>query len=263
MEALFWQRVRTVSALMHRDLKVMKGSLVNTIVNGGIFIALQAFIYGHLFPIIGMNSEIATSMCIGQFIIAINILSFLIAEKVAFDLNSTRFIEYHLGLPLPKRWLFGQYIARFFVETFVATIPLFLLGGLVLGPHLRIIATNWFALIIIYLLTCLFFAVLFLALSISLSFRWFIERMWSCILAPLMMCSSLFFDWHSIKEASPFLAKLFLCNPVTYIAEGFRSSVIGSTDYISTVVCVPVIAFATLMLVAILAYGINNRLDPV
>lgn len=108
-----------------------------------------------------------------------------------------------------------------------------------------------------------FFALLFLTLSFTYEYKWFLDNIWPRRLSPLFLLSASFFPWYKVKVFSPFFAYLFLPNPITYIIEGFRSALLGSDQYLPFSICITVLIMSIIALIAILTRAIYKRLNPV
>lgn len=253
-------------ALLRRDLKVLKGKFFGCIIDGFIILGLQVLTFGYLFPLLDLPREQIAPLYLGMSVIALNFFqgySFSTLIMHMLPQNGPSMFEYHLILPLPKRWLFAEYVLSFMIEAFLVTLPLITIGFLVLHDAFATMQGSFMLFFSVYLLALLFLGLLFLLLPIHYDPQWFWGNIWPRRLSPLFNISAIFFTWKSVYAFSPVMAGLFLCNPFTYFAEGLRVALLGGDDYLSVPLCVGMLLFACLCCVFMLKNGIKKRLDPV
>jgi ABC-type polysaccharide/polyol phosphate export permease len=247
-----------------RDIKVLKGRFTNLAIDGLILMSVTVLIFGQLLPLLGMPTSLIAPLFLG------NSLSFFLASlgynfatRMVYDLKFNRFIEYFLTLPLPKRWLFAYLVTSFVIETTVVTLPLVTLGIVLLGKNFGPINGSFISFLIIYFLVLLFWALFFLGSSFMYSYHWFKNNMWARRLMPLFVFGPSFFTLKKIAAIMPRFSKLMLCNPLTYLIEGLRVSLLGGTDYLPLTTCI-VGTFIAIACVSLrLYYAIYKQLDPV
>ncbi len=259
----FNTNLRIFLALLHRDLLVLKQKWRGMIIDSVVPLVAQVILFGKLFPLLGMPASFIAPLYLGSITGFSFFFGFSLGLRIVFDIQYTRFIDYHMSLPLPKRWLFAQYVTYFMIETAAVTLPLILLGIILLGKSFTIVVTSWPLFFVSYILMLLFFGTFFLALSFHYDFDWFRENLWPRRLTPLFTLSANFFVWKSIYAFSPWISYLFLLNPVTYLAEGLRATLIGGDAFISPSICIPMTCIFITLAVLLLCVGIHKRLDPV
>lgn len=255
---------RIFCALIARDLKVLKLRLYNLIIDGLILVSVNVLVFGYLLPLLGMSTNLIAPIFLG------NSLSFFLASlgyssatRLVYDLKFNRFIDYFLTLPLPKRWLVGYLISSFIIETAIVTLPLITLGIIGLGKNFGPINGNFIAFTIIYFFVLLFWALFFLGSAFNCDFQWFKSNMWARRIIPLFIFGSAFFTFKTVETIMPMLSKIMLLNPLTYLIEGLRVSLLGGTDYLSLSTCIIGIFVGILLMSVRLYYGIHKSLDPV
>ncbi len=238
---------RVFCALLRRDLKILKKNLVQSLINGLIVAAIELSIVVVFFPRMGMPVQLSAPLFLGSLVFLLFNLGFPFAFSMVYNLKFSRFIDYQLTLPLPKRWLFAEYIINFIIQVFITTLPIIVLGIICLGNLISFEQTNWFYFFGIHLLSILFFSVFFHMCSFQFSFTWFIENIWTRVLGPLLLLSSTFYIWHRVYAVSKTIGYLFLLNPITYIAEGLRASLLGGSQYLPPLLCITAIIMSTLV----------------
>ena len=251
-------------ALLARHMKIIKGRLTSLIIDGLILVVIAVLVFGKLMPMLGMPKNLIAPIFLG------NSLSFFIASlgfnwalRMAYDLKFDRFIDYFLTLPLPKRWLFAHYVFSFIIEALVVTLPMVTIGIFALGDSFAPIQGNFIVFLCFCLCALLFWGLFFLGSTFVHDYQWFKNNMWARRIMPLFCFGPAFFTFKTIAAIAPTMSMLLFLNPVTYIIEGLRVSLLGGTDYLPLTVCL-VGSFVGIVLMAIrLHYGIYKQLDPV
>lgn len=254
---------RIFYALIHRDMKVFGSKFKDAFIDGMCLVGLQVILYGYLFPVMGMKSNLIAPLYTSTIILMLFTIGFSQALRMMFDIQFNRYIDFLIILPLPKPWLFATYIFSFMLETFLTTLPLITIGIMILGKQFPVGQIQWIPFFAFYIFSLLFSAVFFLTLALSFPYQWFMDNVWPRILSPLMCIGAIFFPWIGIYAFSPKIAYLALINPFTYIAEGIRTGLLNGDTYLPFIYCIPAVGFALLIMLIQLTRSIKNRLDPV
>ncbi len=268
MYSLNWSKnnnnIRVFSALVHRDLKVLRSKLRSMLIDGAVLVAANVLIFGKLFPLIGMPSHFIAPLFLGNGIGMLLIsLGYSLGLKIVFDIQYNRFIDYHLTLPVSKTWLFLSYIVSFMIEAFVVAIPLVTLGVFLLRDAFETMNGNLFIFLGIFLLVLLFMTTFFLSFSFYYDADFYRDNLWSRRLMPLVCFSTMALTWNSIATFAPHTSKLFALNPLTHAVESLRASLIGGPEYLPLAFSVMGILCWIVFNCWLLARGIVKRLDPV
>jgi hypothetical protein len=253
----------TYLALVQRDAWVIRQRLAHAIINATVRVLVNVIEFGGLFPAMGVPQDLIAPLFVGSIAMQLLFQGMGFGIRTLFDIKFERFIDYHMTLPLPKRWLFASYITYFCIEAAIVTLPLFSIGIVLLSDSFQSTTPNYPLFIIIYLMTLVFNGLLFLGLSLYYQFDWFMQNLWPRRLTFLLMLSPLFFVWHKAREFSPKAALIMLASPLTYSAEGLRATLIGGSEYIPAHLCILGLGVAILLAIGFTARGINKRLDPV
>ena len=242
---------------------VIRQRLAHAATNAAVRLLLDVIEFGGLFPAMGVSYSLIAPLYVGSMTLQLLFQGMSFSLRSIFDVKFTRFIDYHMTLPLPKRWLFASYITYFCMEAAIITIPLFTLGIILLGSSFQTIAPNYLLFAILYLMTLIFNGLLFLGLSFYYQFEWLMQNLWPRRLSLLLMISPVFVVWYKIRVFSPRAASLMLLSPLTYSAEGLRATLIGGPDYISAYYCIIGLAAGIGLALLFLSRGVKKRLDPV
>lgn len=254
---------RIFISLLARDMFILRTRLFGLAIDSIIFLVLYVLMFGKFFPLLGMPQQLIGPIFIGASTnLTLPFFGFTHALKISSDLKFSRFIDYHLTLPLPKKWLFSLYVVSFVIETGIISLPLLLIGSWML-TDVVMLSHTWALFIIMYLCALIFFGAFFTWIAFHYDFDWFRKNIWPRRLSPLLNLGSNFVPWAGIHTLFPTLSFLFLLNPFTYVMEGIRSTFLKGYPFLPAFICIPATIFFSIMLSFLLAYSIKKRLDPV
>lgn len=250
-------------ALISRDIKWVKQNFITTMLDCLGPLITQIITFGYLFPLFGMLASMVGAVYLGSILNLFVQLGYALVLKIAFDLNANRFIDYHLTLPLPKKWLFASYIISHMIETAIVTIPLIFGGIVCLQQYIPLANINLLGFCAIFFAMLAFLSTFFFMLGYSFKLSWILDNIWPRILVPMWLFSAGLVPFKKVFAWWPNLGYVFLISPITYIAEGLRSTLIGGSDYIAWHYCVVPLACWTVINLMLLTNRIYKRLDPV
>lgn len=250
-------------ALLHRDMRLIGQTLSKDLIDAGILCLLQVLVFGKLLPLLGMPIANVGPLYLVNICQLLFLLGFNLAFNLIFDLKFDRFIQYHFTLPINKRWLFAEYVCSFMLKCITVSLPLVSLGLFLLRDVISLSQANWLQFALIYTSSMIFFALLFLTMSFQYEYKWFLDNIWPRRLSPLFLLSASFFPWYKVNAFSHFFAYLFLLNPITYIVEGFRRTLLGNSDFLPFWLCFIVIIAAISVLIMLLSRAVYKCLNPV
>lgn len=254
---------RIYLALVYRDCLVIKQRLTGAFIDAGVQLAVSLIMFGALFPTMGMATALIAPLFIGTQGVSLFFLGMGFGLRMIFDIKYSRFLDYRLTLPVPKRWLFASYITYFVIEGAIISLPLLTLGIIFLGKNFTMVAPNWFFFAVMYLMTLTLYGVMFLSFSLYYEFSWFMENLWPRRLTFLFSFSPIFLVWGQVYSFAPFIAKCMLLNPLTYTSEGLRATLIGGPEYLPTYICISATALWIAFFTWLVGRGVSKRLDPV
>lgn len=255
--------VQTFIALVSRDMNSIMKQLPGRMIDGTVIVFMQTLAIGQFLPLLGMPSSLIAPLFIGTMTQIIFSAAFAVSFRYANDLNANRFINYQITLPLPKTWLFAQIIFSFMIEIAFISLPLIFLGSIFLGSSFPLNNASWIATFGVYIASVIFYALLFIFLAFNSPYTWFLDNVWARRLSPLFLLGCAYFTWKKLYAFNAVIALFLLVNPLTYIHEGLRAALLGSEDFLSVKICLPMIIIFCIILVVLLANALSKRLDPV
>lgn len=256
-------QMRTFLALIHRDVRFIIDSLPGRLIDGCIIVMMQTLVIGKFLPLIGMPKELIGPLFIGMITQIVFSSAYGIAFRQANDLKKSKFINYQLALPLNKMWLFGQIILSFMIEVAFISLPLIGLGTIFLSSYFTIQINSLIATIVMYVLSLLVYAALFIYFVFSSDFNWFVDNVWARRLSPLFFFGCGYYTWKKLYAFNAGLGAFTLLNPITYVHEGLRNVLLGSDDFIPLWICMIMTTLFCAALMIGLRFAIKKRLDPV
>lgn len=259
----FTTHLRIFCALLHRDFKMFRQTFRRAFIDSLAILFVQLILFGGLLPHFGMPRSFIAPLYLGNVVGFMFHFGYSQAFLLIADLQYSRFIDYHLTLPLPKRWLFAKYITYFMIEAFVVTIPLVSLGIILLGEKFTTTNPSWGLFALMYFCMVFFFTTLFTWIGFHYDYAFFNEHIWPRRLSPLFNFCTVFFTWKSVYALSPAIAYLFLANPVTYVSEGLRAALLDQVHYLPFNLCLCVAFASIIIFIFLLSRAIKKRLDPV
>ena len=250
-------------ALLWRDLKEIKSRLVGNFIDNIFLLTTSLLVFGSFLPLMGMSSTLIAPLFIGNIILIVFELGYTFSIKIVNDVKFDRFIDYHFSLPLSSTWLLVEYITKFVIEVAIITLPILVLGIFLLGNKFIIVHTNWFAFGIMYMLMLIFFATLFLYYSFAYSYEWFFSCIWTRRLDPLFLFGCVFLVWKKLYAFSRPIGIAFLFNPVTYMAEGIRATLIGGDGFLPIWACMLGVTIGIVINWLLLVPAMRKKLDHI
>ncbi len=255
--------VRTFGALAYRDIRFIISGLHTRLIDGAIILLMQLLVIAKFLPLLGMPADLIAPLFIGTMTQIIFSASYGIAFRQVADLRKTRFINYQLMLPLPKLWLFAQFISSFMIEIAFISLPLLILGSIFLGSTFFGSGSSWLAVIAMYLISLFFYALFFIYLVFNSSYTWFMDNVWARRLSPLFLLGCSYYTWYKLYAFNAGIGILQLLNPLTYVHEGLRAALLGQEGFLPLWICLCMVIFWCIIMGLLLARAITKRLDPV
>lgn len=254
---------RIFSVIVARDTKILTSNILKTVLDCIAPLFVQVITFGHLFPLIGMPIAMVAPVYLGSMLPLLMQLGFSMVMRTSFDLEFKRFIDYHVALPLPKRWLFAAYAVNHIIEVALVTVPLYSIGILLLHQYFGLSQLHVVPFAFMYLLILIFLSTLFLAIGYSLSLNSVMDNVWPRLLVPLWWLSSALMVWKQVYAWQPLIGYTMLLSPMTYVAEGMRSALLGTDQYIAWPLCALALCGFIIVNIAVLRHGLHKKLDPV
>jgi hypothetical protein len=247
--------------LLVRDALILKNQIATQMINVTIWGATIISVSHWIMPHLGVAPGYGAFMFVGN--IAIWGLFEMLSDTalILTDITGEQNISYFLTLPVPHYLIFIRIGLSNAYKSFITPLPIFIIGKIILGDMLPLASISFGKFILFYTLFNLFYGFfgLFLA-SITESIH-SITTIRTRYLFPLWFLAGYQFSWATSLHAVPFLAYVNLLNPLLYILEGLRSTILNPDDFIAFWYCFAVVAFSTLFFGYFAVKNLERRLD--
>lgn len=255
--------LRVLRALLLRDFIALKQIAPGMFLDNLFLLFSAIAIFGYVLPSMGMRPELIAPLFLGQTIISFVQIAHSIAAILTRDIEKSQLIYYHSSIPLPHSFLLARFTISFVIKSLIITIPLLGVGILLLGEKFIIIKAHPLLFCIVYILSLVYAGTLFLFFSFNHTYEWFRWNLWTRRIEPLFIFGSITVTWKPLYEFSKPLGLIFLCNPLTYAAEGIRTTLIGGNNFLPFWACCLGLCGGITMNWLLLVPAMNKKLDLV
>lgn len=227
--------------------------LIDKIINTHIWTFCTLVIFGYVMQSFGLGHDYGIFQFAGIFAtLGLFEVYGSVAEAV-MDFDGDRSIAYYLTLPTrPIVVLFSAAAAYAFVGI-VLSFVILPCGKLILWNSFALSNVSWIKLIIINVVSNIFFGIFTLAIAAHVKTMSKISNVWMRFMFPLWFLGGFQFSWQAVNNIFPSLGYLMLANPILYIMEGTRAALLGQGGFLSWWVCVGMILVFS-MLLSVYAY---------
>jgi ABC-2 type transport system permease protein len=251
-----------------RDFFVQSQRLAGYIKQYSLLCAcLYGICFGYLLPLIGFGAEYQGRDAISFFLIGTILyvfwqISFAVNADFMFDFERDRVIDYQLTL-LSPRFIIGERI-------FFSSIIIFL-GLILFYPVLKLIFYTDFNLsrMVLYQSIIIFYLTSLLCAAVQVAFACYIRHagqmrvLFRRITYPMIMLGGFLVPWKGMFSYSPLLGYVALLNPLMYVTEGLRGTMLGSDHYFSFAVCAGMLLFFSLFFTLFSLYRFKKKVDHI
>ena len=226
--------------LLHREwllfLKTLKDSSVNAVLTGGF----MTLLFGYLLPILGMDPALSIPMFFGTLIMFILGVGYSTCMQIAFDIRTTKVLQYHLSLPVHPLVSLSALVCGVMLRMLGIAVPVVALGLSGMGGYAHL-SVSFLPLLAMLFLVPAFFALIFYFIGIYFSIRTVLGNIWPRMLHPLFSFGATYYAHDRAVAFIPSLEPLLLLNPVTYCTEGLRASLLGGSNFLPAWHCMTVL----------------------
>jgi len=254
--------MRIVMHLLHADMLNFKKEFFNKCIDLIIWVGCTVGITGYL-----IATEFSTTGNIGAFFLASSVASAGLFETysrvfmLVNDFENEQTVYYYLSLPIPS-WLYViKNMIYYSIHAIVMGLPILPIGKLILWNSFDLSIICWWQLIIIYILTSMLYATLALILASFAPGIRSMDHLWMRIIFPLWFLGGYNNSWQTTYNLSPYLGYASLLNPITYIMEGCRTAILGTTGPITFAHSVGATMIFIILLTSLSIITLKKRLD--
>lgn len=205
--------------------------------------SINIFSFGYLLPNANsstVSSYESTLMFLGGIMWTIFPLTYSVMIDLWFDFEGNKFLAYQLMFA-PAWIVLVQRVLFLTVYCYTMVLLYIPLAKLILGNLLLLNNASWLSI----------YGMLFVSVLLGVLFNLFnacyfadtdkIANMWLRIFNPLMNLGGAVVPLAFMRAYSPWLGTFVLLNPLLYVTEGFKYSVLGDSMFIAACWCVLVL----------------------
>lgn len=249
------------SALVCTHLTAVRSQLCDMVINLYIWVFCALVIMGYIMQSFGLASnygcfQFASILgTIGLFEIYSNV------SKNVMDIDGDRTISYYLTLPAKPFVVLASYVCFYALIGIFLSIIVLPFGKLILYNSFTFASVSWFKFLLIVVLANIFFGVFTLMLTAYVGTMTKIRNIWSRFIFPVWILGCYQFSWMVVYKLSAPLAYLMLCNPIVFIMEGARASLLGQEGFLPWSVCCAVLVVYTIVIWCHMYHKMKRLLD--
>lgn len=255
------QNYSIFKALLQTRLLLAQQVIVDKMINLTIWATCSLFITGYIMQGFGLSSSFGMFQCAGVIATAGLFEIYPNVVSIVLDFEGPQSIYYYLTLPTNAITVISSMICGFATQGIMLSLWMVPLGKLLFFNQFNLAEVSWIKLIIIIVLSNLFFSSIVPALAGQLGNIDNIGNAWSRFIFPLWFLGGFQFSWASMYDVSKLFAYVMLANPTTYVMEGTRACILGQTGFIDWYICVGMIIFFSCITWTLSYYNMKKRLD--
>lgn len=255
--------IKTFLQLLNRDMTIFRREYPTKLVDTAFLLFTNVVVFAYFLPQFGMAKSYGPFILVGS----ISIFGlFDVIGKVAVrlaDIEGVQAISYILNLPIKPSAVFGYIGLSWAIEPFIISLPLFLLGKLLLWDQFSLAAIHYEKALIMLAAGCLFYGYFSLWLTGMMKGTSSLSQLFIRIINPIFMFGCYWYTWKTAYALNPIVGYLSLLNPLTFISEGMRSAVLGPEGYLPFWACFGAIWIFTAVCALDAIRRLRKRLDCV
>lgn len=247
--------------LLYRDLSLFRREYVRATINSMLWLCCMVAVSNYILPAMGM---VAT---FGQFILVGGIGSMSIFRAfhsiavILRDMQGEGAISYYLALPMRQYQVFVWYATSIAIKASIISFTVLFLSKLLMWQIFDFTNFNFWYYLMIFTTMHIFVGYLAILVAAYLPDLTYLENAWGRILFPFWFLGCNQFSWITLKSQSPIFAYLDLLNPVTYLLEGFRASILGQAGYLNIWLCCGMLFLFAAICAWVAIHKLMRRLD--
>jgi ABC-type polysaccharide/polyol phosphate export permease len=229
--------------LLKTRLLIARPFFIDKIINLSIWAFCSLFISGYVMQQFGLSAGFGIFQLAGVIGTAGLFEIYPSVVAMVLDFSSEQTILYYLTLPTTPWIVIASTVAGFALQGIALCLWMIPLGKLIFFNQLNLANIAWLKLIISIIVANLFFSSLIPAVAAATKHIGRIGNAWSRFIFPMWFLGGFQFSWNSIYGISKPLAYCLLLNPVTYVMESMRSSILGQEGFLRWNFCMTALIF--------------------
>jgi ABC-2 type transport system permease protein len=258
------KRTLTISSLLlWRDLRVLKKSWHNFVIDALIWTLSNVIITGYLLPLMGLDTSYGSFMLVGSAISMCLFYSVNKGHELVVDFEGKKSICYDMTLPMPSWVVFLVLACSIALQAALINILSFPLGKLMLGARFDISNWNPFTWCVMFITVNLFFGFFGLWIASWVKRSSSYPHVWMRFVLPLWSFGGYQYAWTTLATSYKSLGIVNLLNPMLYAFEGLRAVVLGQTGFLNVWLCIGMLWLFIIAAALHILWILKRRLDYV
>ncbi len=259
MNASFYFHV--FSQLVKADLISLKENLLDKIINVSIWASLNLLIFAYIMPEFGLKLDFGVFQY-ASIIASVSLFEiFPSAAKLINDFESEKSFLYNFTLPVPSWIIVLSKITFYSINAITMSLCVIPLGKIVLLNKLSFFNIAFFKLALLILCSAFFYSSLVIWIASIIDDVSKLGNAWLRVIFPMWFLGGFQFSWSAMEKVVPYVAYFNLLNPMVYITEGARASIIGQGGYLNFWICILMILFFSGLSIVCGFFKLKKRLD--
>ena len=260
----FIQNIYIFMEFLRRDLYVHTRQLRDHIINYSvIYPLLYIFCFAYLQTQIYFHGQtnIGAIVFSGTCLVPLVVMAFHITFDLLFDLEKNRHIDFQMTV-LPPHLIIIEQILFSSLFTFFIMIPYFPLARIFAHSCINMNHVSWSSLYLILYCGSLCVSS-YHKLAATLLTVQKINMFWTRINHILLVLGGFWVPLYTIHSFSPMLALLLRLNPIVYLTEGLRQSIVGGSNFLPLSQCIAALLVLSIIFTALACYSFKKRVDHI
>jgi hypothetical protein len=249
---------------LQRDLYVHTRQLRDHIINYSLIYPLMyMFCFAYLQTQIYFHGQTHTGAIVfaGTCLVPLVVMAYHITFDLLFDLEKNHHIDFQIMVLNPRLIIIEQILFSS-LFTFLVMIPYFPLARIVASSCINLNHISWPSLYLILYCGSLCVSS-YHKLAATLLTVETISMFWTRINHILLVLGGFWIPLYTIRSFSPTLAFLLHFNPIVYLTEGLRQSIVGGNNFLPIHQCVAALLILSVIFTALACHYFKKRVDHI
>lgn len=254
--------VYTLYALLLKDISVFNKRWLDRSIDAMVWVASSLLIAKYIMPSFGIIDDQYGTFCLIGNLAVWGLFEMLTSIAILVsDIQTDRAISYYMSLPIPSWMVLAEIAVATAYRSIASSIVLLPLGKIILDDKLRLDAIHWPYFITALVIINLFYGFFTLFVTAYTQDLATLTTIRSRIMFPLWFLGGFQFPWKMLYNVNPTFAYFSLCNPIIYVMDGLRSTVLPKDNYLPFCNCMFMLMLFSIVCGYVGIKKLKKRLD--
>ncbi|MGE0009858.1 MAG: ABC transporter permease [Candidatus Babeliales bacterium] len=234
-------------SLLATDLLLLKQTIKDKLIDLFIWIITMVLVNTYLMPAFGLSQDYS-GFLIASLIGSAGLFEvYSSATNFISDFTGLNITSFYLTLPMPSWLVWIEKLVYMTINTTVISILILPISKLLVWNEFSLAEFSLFKFCIVFLLSNIFSAAFALWITTRISGMEQIGSIWMRFVYPIWFLGGFQYSYEVLHQVSPIMAYVSLANPMLYVMEGMRASVLGQEGSLNFWFCCVMIALFTIL----------------